>query len=438
VTAVQAPDRAQAAKIAKGRPIGEARPRASQDAVVMSGATPPAGWTEVKVPKGGTLAALSLGSQDLADAITKANLGRPEWTRQVKNRPDGPVGWIMGLFGVKETRPEPKFGRDEALPEGAGIWLPRELDPAATAPPGFRHVAIPAGRMSLEALTGGDAAWSEAIGKANPDMSAGRLADGALYLNLPEDLPLENGRPVPPDAGHRAPQNQMGKLIAHIAHDALGREADAVRGTLKVKPGDTLADLAKVVFNDARRWEDLKPARAGELGPGDDLAARGLTYVQLPETYAAPDWGDIAPLKPENAFLKKLAPAAARIEEKYGIPAAVILAQAAIESASGESTIGDFNCFGIKGEGSRGSILARTAEYRGGQRYATQAYFADYGSWDEALEAHAEVLQKPRYAEAMQHKHDPIGFARALQGKYATDPRYAEKLIETMREQNLL
>jgi flagellum-specific peptidoglycan hydrolase FlgJ len=152
----------------------------------------------------------------------------------------------------------------------------------------------------------------------------------------------------------------------------------------------------------------------------------------------APDWGDVAPLAPEHPFLQELAPAAARIEEEFSIPAQVILAQAAVESAMGSSRIGNYNVFGIKGSGSRGSLLLATTEYRRGRKEASQAYFANYGSWEEALRAHAELFKNPAYEKAMAHRGDPMAFARALTGVYATDPHYGEKLVQTMRDQGLI
>lgn len=437
MTGVRAPDRTSTIKTANGLPVLEVSPRASQDKVITRALKPSAGWTELKVPKGATLTSIALSHQSLAEEIRRANLGRSEWTVQVKNRPDGVVGWVMGLFGRKKTRPEPRFNIGDALPEGASLWVPRELDGAAPAPKGFTRVALPAGKYSVEGLTGSDAAWANAFRKANPDLATDRLARGALYVNLPADLPLEGGKPAPPDAANRAAPDQLAKLARHLAHKANPHEVDGAHGVLKVRPGDTLAELAKLVFNDATRWQELKPARAGDIAPGDDLAGRGLTYVQLPKAYAAPQWGDVQPLNPKSAFLRQLAPAAARSEEQHGIPAAVILAQAAVESGDGTSTIGDFNCFGIKGVGSRGSISCATTEYSGGRAFRTQAAFADFGSWDEAIDAHADLFNQPVYSEAMQHKHDPIAFAQALNGRYATDPNYAATLIQTMREQGL-
>ena len=42
------------------------------------------------------------------------------------------------------------------------------------------------------------------------------------------------------------------------------------------------------------------------------------------------------------------------------------------------------------------------------------------------------------YASALAHPNDPIAFARALTGVYATDPQYGDKLIAIMRDRGLL
>ncbi len=390
------------------------------------------------MPPGATLTSLALGDPARAEEIRERNTGRPAWTQETKNRPDGPLGWIMGLFGVPEMRQVPKFAAGDPLPQGEGLWLPRDLDPAAPVPPGFRRIALPLGDRRPEDLTGGDPAWAEALARANPDLSPEQLARGGHYINLPGDLPVENGLPVPPDSAAKAPSGDMARFAKHVAHRADPHELDPARGIVRVRPGDTLKSLAKLIFDDESRWAELRPARDAAAGPDDDLAARGRAYVQVPAAYAAPDWGDVEPLKPVDPFLKKLAPAAARIQEEFGIPAAVVLAQAAAESAMGESKIGEYNVFGIKGAGSRGSIWLSTSEYHDGTRFQTHASFADFGSWDEALRAHAEIFENPVYEKAMNRKTDPKAFARALTGKYATDPHYGDTLIQVMREQNLI
>lgn len=142
--------------------------------------------------------------------------------------------------------------------------------------------------------------------------------------------------------------------------------------------------------------------------------------------------------QPRSPFLRSMMPAAERIEAKYGLPAEVIVAQAALESNWGKSAIGTYNVFGIKGEGSQGSINVSTREHTGGRWHRVQARFAHYGSFDEAFEAYAKTIHNGFYKRALANKEDPVRYARALQGTYATDPSYAAKLISIMRNQSLM
>lgn len=386
------------------------------------------------VPHGATIASLAMGDPETARRIQQANLVRPGWADTRRVDFGGSIGWLLGLFGVRRTRRDPRYGIDASLPAGQTLWVPAELDPEAPVPSGFRRVPLPRGNWPLAKLAGGYPDFEAAIARANPALSAQRISQGGLYVDLPDSLPLMEGVPAAPAVADRPSGPELTKLARHLVHRGDPHALDSAHGLLGVRPGDTPSSLAALVFGDPSKWAELAPGAR----PDTDLARQGWTAVAIPRAYVAPNWGDVYPLAPVDPFLRQLAPAAAKIEEQTGIPAAVTLAQAAVESAMGTSKIGDYNIFGIKGVGSRGSIASRTTEYVDGRPFTTVAYFADYGSWTEAMEAHAQVLEQPEYAAAMAHPHDPIAFARALNGVYATDPTYADTLIRVMKEQNLL
>ncbi|HEY9899998.1 MAG TPA: glucosaminidase domain-containing protein [Pantanalinema sp.] len=130
--------------------------------------------------------------------------------------------------------------------------------------------------------------------------------------------------------------------------------------------------------------------------------------------------------------------AALSIQRETGLPASVILAQAALESDWGRAAIGTYNVFGIKGEGSKGSIKVLTREYVNGKALRTYAAFAKFGSFEEAFAAYAKLIHNGNHPRAVAAKSDPVRYAKALQGSYATDPKYANKLISIMRSQGLL
>ncbi|NLI79074.1 MAG: hypothetical protein GX442_21855 [Candidatus Riflebacteria bacterium] len=143
-------------------------------------------------------------------------------------------------------------------------------------------------------------------------------------------------------------------------------------------------------------------------------------------------------LSPDN-FFALLGPVAREVFRKTGVPASVTLAQAAVETGYGASTIGDArNLFGIKGTGPAGSILVPTGEYLNGKYVVINDKFRKYNTWEESIEDHGKFLQGKRYAKCLECRDDPDQFARELQkAGYATAPNYAWALIKRMKEHNL-
>jgi flagellar protein FlgJ len=138
-------------------------------------------------------------------------------------------------------------------------------------------------------------------------------------------------------------------------------------------------------------------------------------------------------------FLAWLKPHALRLQQEFGIPAAVIAAQAALETGWGKSAVGN-NLFGIKWTGEGPSVDAKTTEYIGGEKKTVVAKFRAYASPYESLRDHSEfLLENPRYGQALAVADDPEQFAEELQrAGYATDPKYAAKLKSIMRSHGLL
>lgn len=127
---------------------------------------------------------------------------------------------------------------------------------------------------------------------------------------------------------------------------------------------------------------------------------------------------------------------AVRQQQEYGIPASITLAQGLLESGAGHSRLASEgnNHFGIKCHGKR---------WNGGKIYANDdapnECFRSYRSADDSFEDHARFLKQKRYAPLFKLKiTDYKGWARTLrQCGYATDKRYADKLIEIIETYEL-
>jgi flagellar protein FlgJ len=144
-----------------------------------------------------------------------------------------------------------------------------------------------------------------------------------------------------------------------------------------------------------------------------------------------------------EAFVSRLLPAAQRASEASGVPAQLIMAQAALESGWGKREIRmedgstSFNVFGIKADKSwKGPVAeSATTEFVNGAPQKTRAAFRAYGSYDEAFADYAKFLSgNPRYSGVVATR-DPAEAAHGLQrAGYATDPEYGGKLVRIMRQ----
>lgn len=147
-----------------------------------------------------------------------------------------------------------------------------------------------------------------------------------------------------------------------------------------------------------------------------------------------------------QAFFKTYAPYAEYTQVNDGVPASITLAQAALESAWGESglTKQANNFFGIKDqandEWSGANITKDTTEVGNSGAYSTSAKFRKYSSPQGSFNDHATFLKKnKRYASLFAL--DPTDFVKWAQGLkaagYATDPSYDAKLVNLIVKYNL-
>ena len=144
-------------------------------------------------------------------------------------------------------------------------------------------------------------------------------------------------------------------------------------------------------------------------------------------------------------FIATHAESARAASEATGIPARFLLAQAALESGWGRQEIrgadgaASHNLFGIKASRNwtGGVADAATTEYIDGAARKTTERFRAYGSYAESFQDYARLLlNNPRYSQVVAQQ-DEAGFARGLQqAGYATDPKYADKLIRIMQGLN--
>ncbi len=181
-------------------------------------------------------------------------------------------------------------------------------------------------------------------------------------------------------------------------------------------------------------------ANAGSVAGGAGSASPSSSASPSYRKYSAPSTTQAPGTKAQQAFINEIAPGAIAAQQRYGVPAAVTLAQAIEESAWGSSglAVQYNNLFGIKGSGPAGSVTLPTQEYEGGQWVTIDAQFRVYHNIAESIADHAELLATSGYYQrAMADRAVPDAFANDLTGVYATDPDYGSNLIALMRLYNL-
>lgn len=130
---------------------------------------------------------------------------------------------------------------------------------------------------------------------------------------------------------------------------------------------------------------------------------------------------------------------------RTGIPASIKLAQACLESNGGTSELARKanNHFGIKcgGDWTGSGFHKEDDDYKDGQ--LTKSCFRQFNSADESFIAHSDFLTDPkkiqRYGPLFQLPvTDYKSWARGLaKAGYATDPKYADKLIDIIEKNKL-
>lgn len=157
-------------------------------------------------------------------------------------------------------------------------------------------------------------------------------------------------------------------------------------------------------------------------------------------------------LETPKDYIKLMYPIALKIQSKTGIPYLFMLAQTALETGYGKSSLfyNAFNIGGIKAKEGQPYVEAWTTEHvkdvskypnrdktkdkdlgNGKTSIKIKAKFAKYDTLEQGAEAWTRIILLPRYKEAFEYKNDPKQFAAEIKaGGYATDVNYTAKMAK--------
>ena len=151
---------------------------------------------------------------------------------------------------------------------------------------------------------------------------------------------------------------------------------------------------------------------------------------------------------PAQRFLNKIIPAAQQATEGKDVYTSVMIAQAALESAWGQSTLAsepNHNLFGVKGNYNGQSVNMYTLEDAGAQKYyGIYDNFRKYPSYKESMDDYVDkiingIKGAPMfYSGAWKSRTNSYQDAtRYLTGRYATDTAYYAKLNRIIEQYDL-
>ncbi len=216
--------------------------------------------------------------------------------------------------------------------------------------------------------------------------------------------------------------------------DALVAQIERAQG----KKPDAPADTTKSTLDGSPSAMPLTMTRVKAMSlPGTGIAIPLST--DTPVT-TAPATTSATPI--HRDFVDRFKDAAVAAAEATGLPAKVILGQAALESGWGKHEVrdtsgtGSFNLFGIKAGPSwtGATVDAVTTEVVNGVAQKVVQKFRAYASYADSFIDYAKmVANNPRYEKAMQAAGDAMKYASEM-GKsgYATDPNYGRKLASVL------
>lgn len=268
-------------------------------------------------------------------------------------------------------------------------------------------------------MLAGMRAANEVLADGNP-FNSGEMQFRQELLDRQLSVSLTQGRGI-----------GLGEMLARQLQRQFGAEAPAV------VPGGTGSTEEQL----AKRRIDGAPARALASVPAGVGNALRVLEPMARKVGRRVAQGLFAG---KEAFVRAVLPDARRAARALGVDHRVLIAQSALETGWGQSILSDHagrcsnNLFNIKaGSYWQGpSVGVRTLEYVQGLPQPQHARFRAYGSFADSFADYVDLLRsQPRYAAALANADDATRFMRSLaQAGYATDPDYAAKVLELMRD----
>ena len=224
-----------------------------------------------------------------------------------------------------------------------------------------------------------------------------------------------------------------------LADDLSSKENFAIAKLLRQQfGGETVKPTPSTSITSSLTFRRSPYANIGKSSSGNKTNIKQSIINEIKKPTAKPDFEHLS--SPEK-FIHKVFPFAQSAAKKLNTSADVVIAIAALETGWGTRTprnnenTNSNNYFGIKATNWDGpSIASNTTEFDGKKMIEIKDSFRAYSTVEESFEDFAEfLLSSPRYRSAVVAGRNSEAFAYELQkAGYATDPKYAEKIISIL------
>lgn len=178
---------------------------------------------------------------------------------------------------------------------------------------------------------------------------------------------------------------------------------------------------------------------------GSTVTAVSVAAPLMPAVNVQADTVQYSSASSQQQFINQIAPHAQSVANANDLYASVMMAQAILESAWGQSTLAqapNYNLFGIKGSYNGQTVYMNTLEFLNGQWVTKNEPFRRYPSYAESFMDNARTLRTVSFQSGVYYyagawKSNTTSYRDAtawLTGRYATDPNYAtslNRIIET-------
>ncbi|WP_348729223.1 glucosaminidase domain-containing protein [Rheinheimera texasensis] len=252
----------------------------------------------------------------------------------------------------------------------------------------------------------------------------------ALSLPVKHALKLDAERIVYPTAQTQAKHTEQSAVMLSSETTVSSRPIAQTAGLLQQLGAEMLVGAAP-----AAAKANVIPTAASVVATTNEV-----------KTTALPNDDSLAALSaltgPEAEFVKGILPAARQAARQLGLEPLALVAQAALETGWGQRMFKavdgreSYNLFGIKAQPEwQGDVaVVDTLEYRQGIARQEKAKFRVYDSLQAGLQDYVDFIrQQPRYQDAVAVSHDTANYFQQLQAAgYATDPNYAQKILQVM------